>query len=167
MSDLVIRPAAPTELGVVEELLTGASEWLASRGIDQWQYPPHRDRIQEALAKGTVYLVHQEPGGEAVATLQLDGLADPEFWGPDDQPGQALYLHRMAVRRSAAGAGIGGQMLDWAAARAAQEGKQWLRLDAWKDNLGLHAYYEREGFRKVRTVDLEHRRSGALYERAV
>ncbi|MCZ7417691.1 GNAT family N-acetyltransferase [Streptomyces sp. WMMC897] len=157
----------PEDLTTVEGLLTGASEWLASRGIDQWQYPPHRDRIQAAIEAGTVYLIERVPGGEAVATLQLDGFADPEFWGPGDDPGEALYVHRMAVRRSAAGEGLGDGMLDWAAERAAREGKRWLRLDAWKDNAGLHAFYKRAGFHIVRIVDLPHRRSGALFQRAV
>lgn len=166
MSDLVVRPAEPGDLGVVEELLTGASEWLASRGIDQWQYPPHRDRISAAIAVGTVYLFSRE-SGEVVATLQLDDLADSEFWGQEDRPHDALYVHRMAVRRDAAGGGLGAYMLDWAAEQTAQAGKQWLRLDAWKDNPGLHEFYERTGFHLVRIVDLSHRRSGALFQRPV
>lgn len=167
MSDLVVRPATPAELGVVEELLIEASEWLASRRIDQWQYPPHRDRIQSALELGTVYLVCRDPEGEAVGTFQLDGFADPEFWEAADEPSQALYLHRMAVRRSAAGSGLGSLILDWAASQANRQGKRWLRLDAWKDNAGLHVFYERENFQLVRVVDLPHRRSGALFQRAV
>lgn len=167
MRGLVVRPAATEELGATEQLLTDASEWLASRGIDQWQYPPHRDRIQAAIAVGTVYLVCRESDGDAIATFQLDDFADPEFWTPADQPDAALYLHRMAVRRTEAGAGVGAYMLDWAAGRATQAGKRWVRLDAWKDNPGLHAFYEDEGFRLVRIVDLPHRRSGALFQRPV
>ena len=36
MRSLLIRAGRPDELGIVEALLRGASEWLASRGIDQW-----------------------------------------------------------------------------------------------------------------------------------
>lgn len=74
------------------------------------------------------------------------------------------YVHRMAVSRRAAG-GIGGAILDWAGAHAAAQGKQWLRLDAWKDNEGLHRYYKTVGFTLVRIVDLPHGRSGALFQR--
>ncbi|MFR9796084.1 GNAT family N-acetyltransferase [Streptomyces sp. MS06] len=72
----------------------------------------------------------------------------------------------MAVKREFAGAGVGGTLLDWASERAATQGKQWLRLDAWKDNQGLHRFYKNAGFTLVRVVDLPHRRSGALFQRA-
>ncbi|MFB4196295.1 GNAT family N-acetyltransferase [Streptomyces carpaticus] len=160
---LHIDTATPDQLPVVEELLNGASAWLASRGIDQWQYPPHRDRIKRALARGECFLAFLDD--TPVGTIQVDDFADPEFWSPDDKPDTALYVHRMAVSRRPASRGAGAVMLDWAANRAASAGKQWLRLDAWKDNPGLHRYYEAQGFIPVRIVDLPHRRSGALYQR--
>jgi hypothetical protein len=57
-------------------------------------------------------------------------------------------------------------MLDWAAARARETGKSWLRLDAWKTNLALHRYYRSQGFALLRVVDLPHRQSGALFQRS-
>jgi GNAT superfamily N-acetyltransferase len=147
----------------VEGLLSGASAWLASRGIDQWQYPPHTDRIVQALGQGEVFIAFLGDG--PAATLQVDPSADSEFSTAEDRPETALYVHRMAVSRAAAGRGLGGAMLDWATDRAAAAGKQWLRLDAWKDNAGLHRYYESKGFTRVRVIDLPHRRSGALFQR--
>lgn len=164
MSDLVIRAATADELSTVEALLCEASAWLASRGIDQWQYPPHRDRITAALRRGECFLALRD--GEPIATVQVDTHADPEFWKAGDQPDSALYVHRMAVSRKAAGANVGEMLLDWASERAATAGKAWVRLDAWKDNPGLHRYYEGIGFQLVRIVDLPHRRSGALYQRS-
>ncbi|MFF9406137.1 GNAT family N-acetyltransferase [Streptomyces anandii] len=163
MTDLLIRPGSPDELGTVEALLREASAWLASRGIDQWQYPPHRDRIMTALKQGVCFLAFAD--GEPVATLQVDDYADPEFWTPDDDPATALYVHRMAVSRRAAGGGVGDWLLTWATDRAAAQSKRWLRLDAWKDNEGLHRYYKAAGFTLIRIVDLPHRRSGALFQR--
>jgi GNAT superfamily N-acetyltransferase len=165
VSDIEIRAARLDELATVEALLSGASTWLASRGIDQWQYPPRRDRITQALQRGECFLAVRD--GEAIATVQVDAFADPEFWDAADGPEAALYVHRMAVSRKAAGENVGAVLLDWAAERAADAGKSWLRLDAWKDNPGLHRYYERVGFDLVRIVDLPHRRSGALYQRRI
>ncbi|MFD5903151.1 GNAT family N-acetyltransferase [Streptomyces microflavus] len=164
MKDVLVRAGRPDELDVVEALLREASAWLASRNIDQWQYPPHRDRITEALERGVCFLALEE--GRPVATIQVDDFADPEFWTQEDQPDTALYVHRMAVTRTASGAGIGNLLLDWASERAAAESKRWLRLDAWKDNPGLHRFYEDAGFTLVRIVDLSHRRSGALFQRS-
>ncbi|MER7839185.1 GNAT family N-acetyltransferase [Streptomyces sp. NPDC096040] len=163
MKDLHIRAGRPDELGAVEALLSEASAWLASRGIDQWQYPPHRDRITAALERGVCFLAFKD--GKPIATVQLDDFADPEFWTPDDEPDTALYVHRMAVRRETAGIGVGVMLLDWASERAATQGKQWLRLDAWKDNQSLHRFYRGAGFTLVRITDLPHRRSGALFQR--
>ncbi len=56
----------------------------------------------------------------------------------------AAYLHRMAVRRHAAG--IGAAVLSWAAGLARQHGCQALRLDCVASNDRLRAYYERTGF---------------------
>lgn len=165
MSALRFRAARTDELDAVEELLTGAAQWLASRGIDQWQFPPHRDRILRALERGECFLVSRD--SKPVGTIQVDDHADPEFWTAADQPGEALYVHRMAVSRAESGQKVGAVMLDWAAGLARKAGKPLLRLDAWKDNGGLHRYYLSNGFRLVRVVDLPHRRSGALFEREV
>lgn len=164
MSDLDIRPAGGDELEVVEALLNGASAWLASRGIDQWQYPPHRDRIMRAIDRGECFLAFRD--GLAIATIQVDDYADPEFWQEGDRPDAAMYVHRMAVSRAAAGHDVGSELLAWAAQHASEAGKTLLRLDAWKDNPGLHSYYVSQGFELVRIVDLPHRRSGALFQRA-
>lgn len=164
MKDLLVRAGRPDELDVVEALLREASAWLASRGIDQWQYPPHRDRITEALEQGVCFLAFED--GKPIATIQVDDFADPEFWTPEDRPASALYVHRMAVARAISGTGVGSLLLDWASERAAIKGKQWLRLDAWKDNKGLQQFYKDAGFTLVRIVDLQHRRSGALFQRS-
>ncbi|MFL3869615.1 GNAT family N-acetyltransferase [Streptomyces griseobrunneus] len=163
MKDLIVRAGRPEELVIVEALLREASEWLASRNIDQWQYPPHRDRITEALERGVCFLAFKD--GKPIATIQVDDFADPEFWTPEDQPDAALYVHRMAVTRTASGMGIGNLLLDWASEHASAHGKRWLRLDAWKDNKGLHGFYKGMGFTLLRIVNLPHRRSGALFER--
>ena len=160
-----IRRAQSDEAGTVADMWAEAGRWLAERGSDQWQYPARADRIAASIAAGECWLLGC--GDEALATLTLDERADPEFWTPVDDPSSALYVHRMVVRRLAAGAGLGGQLLDWAAGRAADAGKRWLRLDAWKTNEALRRYYEAQGFMLVRVVDLPHRGSGALYQRPV
>lgn len=165
MSDLHIRAAHPDELEVVEALLIEASKWLASRGIDQWQYPPHRDRIIKAIERGECFLAFRK--GQPVGTIQVDDYADPEFWKEEDHPEDAVYVHRMAVSRSTAGRKVGTELLDWAARQAADAGKSMLRLDAWKTNRRLHQYYLGMGFEFVRIVDLPHRKSGALFQRNI
>jgi GNAT superfamily N-acetyltransferase len=73
----------------------------------------------------------------------------------------------MMASRSPAARGVGSALLDAAAQLASATGRQRLRLDAWRTNFALHDYYRRNGFKHVRTVDLAHRGSGALFERPV
>lgn len=160
---LTIREATLAELDVVTEILTEASEWLASRGLDQWQFPPRRDRVESSILAGECFVAELE--GQVVATITVDDHADAEFWLPEDSPETALYVHRLAIRRAAAGRELGTTMLEWACARAYQAGKAWLRLDAWRSNAGLLDYYRARGWDHVRTVELSHRKSGALFQR--
>jgi GNAT superfamily N-acetyltransferase len=156
-----LRRATPADQSAVEQMWRDASAWLAWVGSDQWQYPPRLGRIELAVLAGTCWLVEHD--GTAVATITLDHYADPEFWAADDDPASALYVHRMIVAER--GTGLGASLLDWAGEQAEAAGRVWVRLDAWKSNAALHAYYRSQRFAHVRTVDLPHRGSGALFQR--
>lgn len=114
----------------------------------------------EGTAAGTTRLVR---GGDRVlATLALDAHDERELWPAG---GSARYVHRLVVARAAAGCGLGSALLDWAGERASAEGARWLRLDAWAGNADLHAYYLREGFQHVRTIESPAAKRGALFQR--
>jgi GNAT superfamily N-acetyltransferase len=82
-------------------------------------------------------------------------------------------VHRLAVRRAHAGAGLGYRLLDWAGARVRERGRAALRLDVVTGNRRLREYYEAAGFAHRRDVTGEFtRRDGtrqpwqtSLYER--
>ncbi|MFE7793432.1 GNAT family N-acetyltransferase [Streptomyces sp. NPDC057460] len=81
--------------------------------------------------------------------------------------GSDLHLYRLIVARRAAGRLLGARLVDWASNLAALEGREWVRIDTWRSNSGLHSYYERLGFEHIRTETPSHRRSGWLAQRAV
>lgn len=159
-----IRTAAEEDFRIVVDLWDHAASWLRDRGINQWQYPPREERIKQNIAAGECWIV--EDDGVPVATVTIDDRADADFWSPEEAAEPALYVHRMAVRRDVGGKELGSAMLDWASKQATDQGKQWLRLDAWKDNDGLHRYYSERGFTHLRTVEAEGRHSGVLFQRA-
>ena len=161
--ELRVRAATSADLTAVTSLLEQASAWLRKRGSDQWQYPPRHDRIAQNVAAGECYLV--EDDGVPIATITLDNFADPDFWTAAEAAEPSLYVHRMAVRRDASGVELGSAMLDWASQQAKNRGLKWLRLDAWRDNSDLIAFYSTRGFQHLRTVDAQARRSGALFQR--
>jgi GNAT superfamily N-acetyltransferase len=165
-TELTLRHAASDDLPRVLGLLAETAEWLNDLGVRQWPaggFPAAR--IEPLIEEGVMYVLDDAERGIPVATMALDGNADAEFWTRDDLPGSAFYVHKLAVRRSHRGLGVGEALLDWAGLRVAAAGRRWLRLDCAKDNRRLQYYYSGQRFRHVRTVDLAHRASGALFER--
>lgn len=163
MTALRVRPASASDVPQVIALLSEASAWLAAIGSDQWQYSPRADRITASVKAGTVWMADRD--GLTVGTITLDDYADPEFWLPQDDPEDALYVHRAVVSRAVAGQHIGAALLNWASVRTAAVGRTWVRLDAWATNIQLHNYYVTRGWTHVRTFKLPHRGSGALFQR--
>ncbi|MGI5481957.1 GNAT family N-acetyltransferase [Streptomyces lavendofoliae] len=160
---VTIRPASPSEVEVITSMWDEAAEWLKAQGVNQWQYPANKEKIARDIDLVHAYVARRH--GEYLGTITVDEFADPEFWSPSDVPGSALYAHRMIVRRAVETPALGTALLNWASEKAALLGKTWLRVDAWKTNAKLGSYYESQGFEHVRTVDLPHRKSGALYQR--
>ncbi|MFC4059326.1 GNAT family N-acetyltransferase [Planomonospora corallina] len=161
---LTLRRAVAADLPGVLALLAETAAWLNRQGVRQWPaggFPA--ERIAPLVDRGDMYLLDGPAG--PIATVALDGEADPEFWTAQDAPGSALYVHKLAVARGHAGRGLGEALLDWAGLRVVAAGRRWLRLDCAKDNRRLQEYYRRLRFAHLRTVDLPHRASGALFQR--
>lgn len=154
------RACTSADTATVARMWVDAAAWLASVGSDQWQYPPRTGRIAASVAAGTCWIVDHD--GTPAATITLDGHADPEFWSPADEPESALYVHRLIAPGRT---GLGTSLLDWAGGQAEAAGRVLVRADAWKTNAALGRWYVAQRFQHVRTVDLPHRGSGALYQR--
>lgn len=170
---LTLRRAQHADLPGVLTLLADTADWLLSQGVRQWPrggFGP--ERIEPLIEERVLYVLDDElryldPEDNAppVATVALDAHADKEFWTRRDAPGDALYVHKLAVARPWSGAGLGDALLDWAGLAVQEAGLSWLRLDCAKGNPRLQDYYRRRGFTHLRTVDLPHRASGALFQR--
>jgi GNAT superfamily N-acetyltransferase len=110
--------------------IPGSFTGLDSRGVSH---------LLGDIAAGGLYLVWQ--GDAAVATVSLLEY-DPIFW--PEAGDEALYLHRFAVRRSAAGAGRTAVL--WCIDEARRRRRAFVRLDCLEDNPGIRRYYETFGF---------------------
>lgn len=130
--------ASPSQLDDVLTILDEAARWLQARGVAQWPSRFEPTWVEGALGRGETWLVRV--GATTCATVTLD-LADSAWNG---LPGRALYVHRMAVRRQAAG--LGAAIIAWAAGAARERGLEALRLDCVASNDRLRAYYEAAGF---------------------
>ena len=158
---LILRKAGTDDVDRAVAIIREASDWLAERGFD-WlrSFPGGTPR---RVADGKLWLAYLAEAVEPIATVALETTGDPEFWSP--QESDALFVHSLAVRRNVGGLGIGSALLDFAGDQAARRQLPWIRLDCNKANEPLQAYYRRQGFSYLRTVDLPHRVSGALFQR--
>jgi GNAT superfamily N-acetyltransferase len=125
-----IRPAVSRDCAVVSSILSEAASWLEARGEPVWvQDELLPERIVGNVESG-LYVIGERGGVPAgIVRFQLD---DPLFW-PDCRPGEAAYIHRLAVRRANAGSGVSTDLLKWAVERAGELGLGFLRLDCRHD----------------------------------
>lgn len=159
---LHITRGAAADVDAALAVLREAAQWLIERGTPLWlpdELAP--EPLRHAAEAGELCLARI--GGE-VAGMMLLQSRDPLFW-PEAREGEALYVHRLAVRRAVAGRGVARAILDWAADEARSAGSAYLRLDC-ADRPKLRALYESCGFRFHSPKDVG-RFSVARYERPV
>lgn len=149
LSALSVRPAPLPDLLPVLRASALACE---ARGLPMWP--------QDSLT--TERLSIQYPGAQGwLGTLDDQTVAamllvpkDPQFW-PDDPPGEALYLHKLAVHPGRQGRGLSTSMIRAAVQATRAEGRPWLRLDTDAERPKLRSLYERQGFLLVREGHLD------------
>jgi GNAT superfamily N-acetyltransferase len=139
-----VRPAGITDAASIAAILHEAHAWLQARDLAVWQDSElTAEAIERDIHAGHFHLAfcNGEPAGTIIYQIE-----DREFW-PEASPGDAAYLHRMAVLRRHAGGAVSAALLRWAVARARAEGYRLLRLDCLADRPRLRAMYEHYGFR--------------------
>jgi GNAT superfamily N-acetyltransferase len=139
-----IRAALKDDTQTVLEVLQEAALWLEARGETMWKADEiSLDSIAPDVKKGMSFVAECENEVAGVVKFQLE---DPLFW-PDVPPGEAAYVHRLAVRRKFAGGVVSTALLQWAVERTRELGRPFLRLDCEAARPKVRAVYERFGFR--------------------
>jgi GNAT superfamily N-acetyltransferase len=137
-----IRRASCDEAAAAVRILQRVATLSLEEGVRIWDPESFDlDDFRAAAARGELVLGYH--GREPVACMLLQ-RCDPVFW-PDDSPGEALYLHKLAVLSHARGRGWSVRLIQWARARAIESAVRFLRLDA-APHLRLIALYEKHGF---------------------
>jgi GNAT superfamily N-acetyltransferase len=149
------------DVPVVAGMLDEATAFVRTMGRDQWPVPFPQDELRQRIDRDELYVVDLGDEPAATFTLLLD---DPKFWG--ERPPDAVYLHKLAVRRAFAGRGLGVRVVEWVGEEAARRGRAFVRLDCQRDLPGIRRYYERLGF-DLRGELERGTFAWALYERAV
>ena len=147
-----VRAAGPEDVELVAGMLEESGEW---------RRPFPRDELAGRIERGELFVVDLDGEPAATFTVLWD---DVPFWG--EQPPDAAYLHKLAVRPPFRGRGLGARIVEWVERRAAEAGRVHLRLDCRRDDPRIRGYYERLGFEHRGDVD-HPRFAAALYERPI
>ena len=158
MSDptFTLALAEPGDIPAVAGLLQETARWIMTWRSQLWD----PERLGEAfvtplVARGEVLTARVGRDLAGMMILQPD---DPNFW-PDRPAGEAIYLHKVVVRRAYAGQGVPTALMDHAVELARAQGRPFLRLDCDRP---LAKVYRALGFREVDEVDLVHPEAGPM-----
>lgn len=140
-----VARAAPIDAAIAVSILREAALWSLHSGRPTWSPDTLSVAAYESAATAGELVLGYE-GGKPAACMLLQ-RRDTVYW-PNDPVGEALYLHKVAVRRTAAGKGWVGRLVHWAREDARRVGARYLRLDTL-DRPKLLMLYVKLGFRFV------------------
>ncbi|MGZ6672739.1 MAG: GNAT family N-acetyltransferase [Solirubrobacteraceae bacterium] len=153
----VIRRGRASDAAFVLALFDEAVAWLAARGQPgQWGTTPWSERPS---AVGHVQRWSEGPGLRIAANadgMPVGALAlgtHPPHVEPIDEPER--YVEALVTSRRHAGHGIGAALVAAAADEAREGGAAVLRVDCWAGAPPLVAWYERQGFERCGTFDVD------------
>jgi ribosomal protein S18 acetylase RimI-like enzyme len=149
-----VQRAAESDFDIVISLIDGVTQWLRSKGTDQWQKPwpsieGRNARVKLSLSLGKTWIVW-DGNDLPAATITTEDTANPKLWNEWESAVPAVYVHRLVVDRRHGGIGLGAALLNWTVNDAANGFRaEYIRVDVWTDNVALHRYYEDQGFERV------------------
>jgi GNAT superfamily N-acetyltransferase len=154
---LHIRDGRPQDAAIVVALFDEAVEWLVARGqTGQWGTEPFSavERRVTAAAEWAAsggLRIAEDADGRPVGAIVLGSR--PAWVKPADRPER--YVEALVTSRAHAGEDIGGALVRRAVAEARAAGVTLLRVDCWAGAPPLVAWYERQGFHRSGTFELD------------
>jgi GNAT superfamily N-acetyltransferase len=134
-----------------DRLIRATADWLIKKGEKLWG--PNETSLDELVAVTQAgELIVGRVAGELATCMYLHD-EDRQFW-PHVSPGEAFYIHRLAVGREFAGRGYAHAMLDWAVSEARSKGRPFLRLDC-EPRAKLLALYASAGYSRVDSAPIQ------------
>ncbi len=122
--------------------MRSATQWLIEIGEQLWSIDEFKpEKLIPWVQNRELFLAYLN--GSIIGTMLLL-WEDPTIW-PDKPPNEALYVHKLCVRRDHAGQGVSDAMLQFAMEAVVKSDRQYLRIDC-DERPKLCALYERLGF---------------------
>lgn len=166
---MLLRRATPGDLGPLLEMYEQSVRWLADQSRDQWRPDLLDPEMMRAAILASIHLGETwcatDDEDAPLGMITIKPSTPPGLWTPEEEAEPHRYAYLSMVSHRAKGTGLGTDLLDWTATRAAEEGAHWLRGDVWTANHDLREHYLRHGWSLVRVVDHLGRLSGTLIQR--
>ena len=160
MNNITIKRAQGGDIPAIEGIYRDTVAWLCEMGQSLWAAS---DLTWDALSKlyrlDDFYIAYLN-GAPAGSMVLVD--FDPFFW-PEAAKGQSLFLHKLAIKKSARKTGVADAMMDFFKQEALSRGIKTVELETHAARPRLRAFYERHGFGFVKTVDYGPDRPTAFY----
>ncbi|MEQ5869518.1 GNAT family N-acetyltransferase [Sagittula sp. NFXS13] len=141
MTDLLIRPARVTDIGVILALLAddtlGQTRELVGETVDAG----YIDAFNAIARDENQHLMVAEADGRVVGTFQLSYLP-----GLSHQGAWRAQIEAVRVASDLRGQGLGRQMMTWAIEAAQARGCRMVQLTSHKTRHDAHRFYESLGF---------------------
>ena len=143
MKNIKINQAQEIEIPILESILLDTVSWVSEMGEPLWN---KEDVVWNKLSKnyqvGDFYIAYVD-GVPSGCMALIDH--DPFFW-PDVKKGESLFIHKLAVIKTARKSGVSDAMMDFFKKQGALRGVRTIRLDTDALRKKTMAYYERHGF---------------------
>ena len=151
MKMLKFKQANEKDIALIEYLYSTRLQQLHDKGIEQWSEEeitwPQLSKIYDVSHFYIVYKNEEACGAFVMADY------DPLYWR-DDKPKDALYIHKVMVLESVSGTGVSDAILAYFKEEAKRRGYPVAKLDVREYKTKLRSFYERNGFKLYKTVDL-------------
>ncbi|WP_368901223.1 GNAT family N-acetyltransferase [Oceanobacillus oncorhynchi] len=142
----MIRNINMEEIDQFASILKEAAEWLKRTNKEMWYTSElTKEALLEKYALNELFIGFLN--GESAGTIIVQEQ-DHIFW-PLENKNDALYLHKIAIRRKYAKEGVSVNLIDWAKQQAKMQLKKYIRLDCAADRPNLCYFYECQGFQQV------------------
>ena len=148
-SRLIIRKAKSDENERILEIFTDVTDWLQSKGINQWDYSyPNLAIIERDIASQNTWVSIRDK--HLVGTITLNQDFDEQYsqvlWENRIEVEDAWCIHRLAVDPKHFSNKIGKKLCLFAEEYIKKQGGTAIRLDAYSINPISNSMYQKLGY---------------------
>ena len=168
-----IRKCTSADIPALMEIFEEARRTIAALGINQWQNGyPNEAVVSEDMARGRSYAVTRD--GNIIGTFALIEDGEPTYgkiydghWKSGDGNQNYIAIHRVAIAVASRGSGASGGIIEYAARRARELGRECLRIDTHEGNVVMRRMLEKQGFEYCGIIFLESGDARVAYEKKI